>query len=43
MIGHVLKDTLYEDQKLIDILNMSSGDQNHVTERDGLKKIWKVV
>ena len=34
----VLKDTLYEDQKLIDILNMSSGDQNHVTERDGLKK-----
>jgi len=34
----VLKNTLYEDQKLIDILNMSSGDQNHVTERDGLKK-----
>jgi len=34
----VLKDTLYEDQKLIDILNMSSGDQKHVTERDGLKK-----
>ncbi len=34
----VLKNTLYEDQKLIDILNMSSGDQKHVTERDGLKK-----
>lgn len=34
----VLKNTLYEDQKLIDILNMSSGDQEHVTERDGLKK-----
>ena len=34
----VLKNTLYEDQKLIDIFNMSSGDQNHVTERDGLKK-----
>lgn len=34
----VIKNTLYEDQKLIDILNMSSGDQNHVTERDGLKK-----
>ena len=34
----VLKDTLYEDQKLIDILNMSSGDQKHVTENDGLKK-----
>ena len=34
----VLKNTLYEDQKLIDILNMSSGDQNRVTERDGLKK-----
>jgi hypothetical protein len=34
----VLKNTLYEDQKLIDILNMSSGDQKHVTENDGLKK-----
>ena len=34
----VLKNTLYEDQKLIDILNMSSGDQKHVTEKDGLKK-----
>ena len=33
-----IKNTLYEEQKLIDILNMSSGDQNHVTERDGLKK-----
>lgn len=34
----VLKNTLYENQKLIDILNMSSGDQEYVTERDGLKK-----
>ena len=34
----VIKNTLYEDQKLIDLLNMSAGDQNHVTERDGLKK-----
>ena len=33
-----IKNTLYEEQKLIDILNMSSGDQNYVTERDGLKK-----
>lgn len=34
----VIKNTLYEGQKLIDILNMSAGDQKHVTERDGLKK-----
>ncbi len=34
----VVQDTLYQNQKLIDLLNMSAGDQDHVTEKDGFLK-----
>jgi hypothetical protein len=33
----LLKDTLYENQKLIDLINMRAGDQEHVTKKGGLK------
>ena len=35
---HVVKDTLYENHKLIDLLNMTSGDQKYVYDSHILKK-----
>ena len=34
----LIENTLYHDQKLIDILNMYSGDQEYITSVQGLKK-----
>ena len=34
----LIKNTLYYDQKLIDILNMTAGDQKHVDDNKGLLK-----
>ncbi len=36
----LLKNTLYENQKLIDIINMRGGDQNYMNQRTGLKGLY---
>ena len=38
----LIKNTLYYDQKLIDILNMNAGDKNYVSDSDGMRstKRW---
>jgi len=35
----LLEDTLYENQILIDLINMRAGDQNYMSQRGGLKNL----
>jgi hypothetical protein len=39
----LVTDTLYDNQNLYDLLNMRAGDQNYVTEQDGMLKTERWV